>query len=343
MPICSGGRAAYPVGAPTTGTVIMDRRVATNPDPAARRPYDVFLPPGYRCDVPAAVVVALHGGGGNKQQFVEMACPNGDVQSPLCFSPTAAARNMVVVYANGSGASLAAPELRTWNAGGGTGGWTCVSGSACQNNVDDVTFLRRLLVDLNAVVNVDPHRVYATGMSNGGALAHRLACEMADVFAAVAPVGSGNQFAAAATCSPARPVAVLQVHGTADPCWPWMGGEGACVEPGNKASVVDSLEGSAAQPGWARRNGCQLPPTSTELADTAPGDGTTVTRLTWNGCAQGGDVEVLRINAGGHRWPQGYARPPTSGIDTGTASQDIHANSEILDFLGRHSCATCAF
>ncbi len=324
------------------GTNILNRRFGVAGSAAYARPYDVYLPPSYRCDQPAAVVLALHGGGGNKEQFFEMSCPGGDLNSELCFSSAAARHNMVAVYVNGTFASALVSAVRTWNAGGGDAGYTCVSANACAAGVDEATFFRALLNDLNTVVNVDPHRVYATGMSNGGAMSHRIACELSGVFAAVAPVGSGNQYSAVTACSPSRPVPVLQIHGTLDPCWPIAGGMGGCVEDGVMYSVLDSLEGTAQQPGWARRNGCQLPASTTDLADVAA-DGTTVTHLVYTGCQDSAGVELYRVNQGGHRWPQGHARPPTGGNDLGLLSQDINANDVILGFFAAHGCPSCAF
>lgn len=90
-----------------------------------------------------------------------------------------------------------------------------------EHNVDDVEFTRRILDDLAGSTNIDPRRVFATGMSNGGILSYRLASELSDRIAAIAPVGGlmGTQ-----TCSPKRPVSVMHFHGTDDKFAPFNGG-----------------------------------------------------------------------------------------------------------------------
>ena len=184
-----------------------------------------------------------------------LVCPGGDLESAGCLDRVALAAGMAVVFPNGSNAPVARLLLsrggiRTWNAGGGRDGATCVSGDACKRDVDDVGYVRALLADVGRRIAVDPKRVFATGFSNGAALAHRLACEAADLFAAVAPVSGENQ-AALAACAPSRPVAVLSIHGTLDRCWPYAGGAGACIATGRYVSVEETLAG------WAARNGCR--------------------------------------------------------------------------------------
>ena len=94
----------------------------------------------------------------------------------------------------------------TWNAGNCCGG-------ARDQNVDDVGFIRQIVANLTRQMNVDRQRIYATGMSNGGLMSYRLACEMSDVFKAIAPVaGTDNT----RSCTPKQPVAVLHIHARND-------------------------------------------------------------------------------------------------------------------------------
>ena len=118
----------------------------------------------------------------------------------------------LAVYPNGTGrfSSL------TWN-----GGNCC--GSAMQQRVDDVAFIDAVLDDLANVVNVDTKRVYATGISNGAIMAYRLASELSERIAAIAPVAGPM---GTATCSPRRAVSVLHFHGTDDQFAPFNGGRG---------------------------------------------------------------------------------------------------------------------
>lgn len=298
------------------------------------RDYDLSLPASFRCGTPVPVLVVLHGGAGNKDNMRRLACPGGDLASPGCLDRVALAAGMAVVFPNGSDAPVARllsrGGIRTWNAGGGRDGATCVSGDACKRGVDDVAYVRALLADVGGRIDVDPKRVFATGFSNGAALAHRLACEASDLFAAVAPVSGENQ-AALASCTPARPVALLAIHGTQDRCWPYAGGAGACIATGRYVSVAETLSG------WAARNGCRAAATRTPLPPR-PGiaDGTEVVRHDYSGCAAEGALQHLEVVGNGHFWPDGhsYARP---GLLGGTMSRQLDTGKAIVDFLIAHS------
>src|SRR5207253_10920746 len=117
----------------------------------------------------------------------------------------------IVVYPDGTGSG----SFLTWNAG--------ALFRLAGNRADDIAFLREMLDDLGKMVNVDAKRVFATGMSNGGMMCYRLAAEMADRIAAVAPV-AGTM--AVPKAEPKRPIAVLHFHGTEDVLVPYMPNRG---------------------------------------------------------------------------------------------------------------------
>ena len=258
------------------------------------RDYDLELPASYRCGQPIGVVLVFHGGGGNKDNMRPLTCPNGDVRQSGCLDRSALSAGLAVVFANGTNARgsklLNRGGLRTWNAGGGQDGYNCASGSACTSGVDDVGYTKALLADLAKRIDIDGRKIYATGFSNGAALAQRLACEAAETFAAIAPVSGENQFAHAVACTPVQRVAVLDIHGTADRCWPYLGGNGACIDKDLYVSVAETLSG------WTARNGCAATATLTTLPPL-PGvdDGTSVVRHTYSGCGAGGELEHLEV------------------------------------------------
>ena len=134
-----------------------------------------------------------------------------------------------------------------------------MSGNACNNGVDDMGYVRALVADIGTHIAVDNKRTFASGFSNGAALSQRLACQAADLFAAIAPVSGENQYALDG-CAPSQRVAVLDIHGTADGCWPYAGGVGGCIDPGLFVSVGTTLAG------WAGRNGCAAIPALATLA-----------------------------------------------------------------------------
>jgi polyhydroxybutyrate depolymerase len=173
-------------------------------------------------------VLLLHGGSGNAQAGIDMSCPNGDRSDPACWHQVAERFGFVLVMPNGTRITPTSPQ-RTWNAGGGSAGWLCVSGNGCSTRVDDMSYLRSVLAHVKRWMHVEEKAVFATGLSNGAALAHRMACEMADQITAIAPVGGGNQFETTAMCVPAKAVAVFQIHGTQDPCWTYEESTATCL------------------------------------------------------------------------------------------------------------------
>src|SRR5437763_11962372 len=147
-----------------------------------KRSYFVHVPAKIDAGRPAAVIVALHG-----------ATMNAPMMSWFTgLNEKADEAGFIVVYPNGTGSHASL----TWN-----GGNCC--GPAMQNNIDDVSFIRTMLDELSRTLPVDPDRVFATGMSNGAVMADRLASELADRFAAIAPVAGPMGTEA---CTPSRPV-----------------------------------------------------------------------------------------------------------------------------------------
>ena len=206
-----------------------------------------------------------------------------------------------VVYPNGSGFGLLR-NLKTWNAGGGVDGYNCASGESCTRNVDDIAYFDVLLDDLSAWLRVDEGAVFATGLSNGAAMVHRLACEMSERIAGIAAVGGASQFGATAACEPSMPVAILQIHGTEDPCRTYEESDAVCADAtgGLKTGVESSTVA------WVERLACDTDPIVDELPDLVD-DGTATTRSRWLGCDGGVEVQLLAIDGGGHTWPGGDA------------------------------------
>ena len=173
----------------------------------------------------------------------------------------------------------------SWNAGACCGP---ANGAGSIGAVDDVGFVRAMVDDLKANACVDSKRVYATGFSNGGFLSNRLACEAADVFAAVAPVSAVN--GVQADCTPSRPMPVFAINGTTDTLVPYQGGfffPG--ITNGAFVSVADTFSG------WAGRNGCAGAPIETYS------NGST-TCQTFASCAGGVEVTQCTVDGGGHCW-----------------------------------------
>jgi polyhydroxybutyrate depolymerase len=268
-----------------------------------RRTYLVHVPPQYDPARPTPVVLIFHGGRTNAKTMVRFSG----------FSETADQAGFLAVYPGGTGYN---PNLLTWNAG------DCC-GYAMRQNVDDVGFVRALLDDLAGVARLDERRIFATGMSNGGVLAYRLALELSDRIAAIASV-SGPM--GTDTCRPGRPVPVLHFHGTADEFAPYNGGRGT---KSFSQAVFRSVDWTIKQ--WVEANGC---PAHGSVIRFAPGidDSTRVTRTKWGPGKSGSEVVLYTIEGGGHTWP---GRIPSLKL-LGPSTTVISANDVMWAFFTRH-------
>ena len=319
IPACSDGGPASPPDLRPPVPEAETREVPGYTDRAV-----LLFGPG-RQDGPVPLVLVLHGGASNPEGMRRIACPGGDLSSPGCLDRMGAAAGVAVAYPAGGLIGGSWGRARTWNAGGGVDGWKCVSGPACFAGADDIAYLEAVVDDLASTYAIDRGRVFATGLSNGAAMSYRLACD-SDLVAAIAPVSGANQLAAARGCTPPRPVSVLHFHGTADPCWPYDGGPGGCIDPtpGAFVGVTESLSGTAAA------LGCRPDPSSEPLPDTVA-DGMTTTRFEWHDCTDRARLEMLQVAGGGHTWPSGYQYLPV--VNVGPMTTDMSANDEILSFF----------
>jgi polyhydroxybutyrate depolymerase len=188
--------------------------------------------------------------------------------------------------------------------------------------VDDVAFTRALLDDLAAAVHVDEDRIFATGMSNGGMMVYRLAAELSDRIAAIAPVGGPMSIPPG---KPSRPVPVVHFHGTEDRLAPFHGGRGEGKSAWSFESVEDSIGA------WVRANGCARDPEVETLPDLES-DGTKVVRKTYGEGRAGSEVVLYVIEGGGHTWPGG----PMDVGALGATTREISANDTMWEFFQRH-------
>ncbi len=264
------------------------------------RDYLIHVPKNYTGKKPVPVVLVYHGGGGNPQVTVRFTGMNTKADEA----------GFLVVYPSGSGRFK---TLLTWN-----GGNCC--GYAMKNNIDDVAYTKALLDDLASVANIDPKRIYATGMSNGAIMTYKLASELSDRIAAIAPVGGpmGTE-----TCHPKRPVPVIHFHGTDDAFAPFKGGKG------RSGTEFYSVEHSIQA--WVKANGCPAKPKVVELPDRTE-DGCMVVKKIYGPGKNGAEVVLVEIRGGGHTWP---GQPPRIQF-LGTTTRDISANDMMWEFFQRH-------
>ncbi len=269
------------------------------------RTYFVHVPANIDPNIPAPVVLVLHGATMNAPMISWFTGLNHKADEA----------GFITVYPNGTGKH----SSFTWN-----GGNCC--GPAMQNGIDDVAFIRTLLDDLPGIVRVDPKRIFVTGISNGAVMAYRLASELADRFAAIAPVAGPMGFE---TCAPTRPVSVLHFHGTEDQFAPFAGGVGAkSLFKSNFFSVDHTIRM------WVQANGCRDEPLVEELPDRVD-DGTHVTRTVYSGGRDGSEVVLMTVHGGGHTWP---GRDPRTK-ELGKSTMNVSANDLMWEFFQKHPMA----
>lgn len=252
------------------------------------RSYRLFVPSSVRPDQPAPLVVAMHGGLGTGEIFA----------SQSDFDATAEQHGFITVYPDGI--------KRVWNAG------TCC-GPAAEKKVDDVGFIRALVAHLAKQHRVDQARIYGTGFSNGAMLAHRIACEAPDLFAAIAPVSGGRMIPA---CESRKKVSALLIQGKLDKNIPWDGG----TYDGTYRPSIKELVG-----GLSARNGCSG---KDKVADS----GAEFECRTLEGCPGGVEVSWCGLPGVGHQWPGGKT---FMKFALGPNTETFQASRRIGDFFAR--------
>jgi polyhydroxybutyrate depolymerase len=271
---------------PALAAVIPGDSTQTIESGGLTRSYRLHIPESYDLSVPTPLVLSLHGFTSNSAQ---QAFFSG-------WDEIANAENFIVAYPQG------AQTPSRWNAGPNM--FTRL------NPVDDVAFIRALIAQITENYCIDTARIFVNGLSNGGGMTHRLACEMADQIAAVGMV-AGAFPASGAACEPARPVPVIAFHGTDDGLVPY---------DGNRA--FPPIQDWAAE--WAARNGCDPTPEIIPAAGDTSG-------VHYINCDDNADVILYTIDGGGHTWPGGPRLPIL-----GKTSRDINASEVMWEFFMAH-------
>jgi polyhydroxybutyrate depolymerase len=206
----------------------------------------------------------------------------------------------------------------------------------------DVAFIGDLLDEVEQTLCVDQSRIFVTGLSNGAFMTSAIACKYADRVAAAAPVAGIRDIAG---CKPSRPVPVIAFHGTGDTFVAYDGGLGSSVAnlpaPDGSGKTLGQQGLDAAQPkgpsipeitaAWAKRNGCQTK--QIEKAVTADVD-----LLTFS-CPKGAEVQLYRVNGGGHSWPGSAFSQQVSSV-VGPTTMSISADDLMWKFFQAHPLPT---
>lgn len=249
------------------------------------RTYVLHIPPQYDGSDSLPLVINLHGGGGSAQQQAIMTQMN----------PKADSEGFFVVYPNGTQLPIG---YFGWNAGE----WSL-------SNIDDVDFISVLIDTLVANYRVDTLRIFATGFSLGAMMCHRLACELSERIAAVAPVEGGLTIDDWNSCQPQRLIPIMHLHHRYDASVPYYG------DPTKQwAPPIDSV-----MEYWAQTNGCDIGPDTFYNEQGA-------LKQTWSRADDSCEVVFWTLEEGnGHAWP-----------GTPTGSQELSANNEMWEFFMTH-------
>jgi polyhydroxybutyrate depolymerase len=259
----------------------------------ASRTYLLHLPTGYQSGKPFPLVLALHGAGMTAALMADVTQLNQSADKT----------GFIVAYPQGI--------EQHWN-----------TGQTAAGGPNDVAFITALIANIESTYAIDTHRVMAAGISNGAEFAQELGCSKDLRFSAILAVSGTLQEEAVKHCVPNHPVRMIEMHGTEDPIVPYLGGRVAAPGSPVLISVADDLLL------WARIDGCSAEPHTEPLPDRVE-DGMHVERMSFQGCAAGGEVTHYRIVGGGHTWPGSAPGPKFLGRTT----QQISASELVAQLV----------
>jgi polyhydroxybutyrate depolymerase len=246
------------------------------------RTYQVHIPKQYDKTKPTPLVLAIHG-----------LMMTGPMMIPFCgLDATSDKEGFIVMYPNSTVTNL----VPSWSV-------------AKKGKVDDVAAIGKMLDDLATVANIDANKTYACGMSNGGMMCYRLALDMPERIAAIAPVAG---IIPPGTATPKRRVPILHSHGTRDTFVPY--------DPSKKALAK-----------WVTLNNCDEKPAAAETI-TKKDDPMPATRTKYEPKKDGEEVVMIAIEGAGHTWP---GKAPLIGV-IGKSNVNVPANEMIWEFFKNH-------
>ena len=261
------------------------------------RNYLLYVPPGQSGKRMPAFIM-MHGSGSSATQQERYSN----------FDAFAQAHGLVVMYPNGID--------KHWNDGRVIGH---------ESMADDIGFIKAMLAEVIAQGSIDPKRVYAAGISNGGFMAQHMACVMPDALAGIAVVAATQPVDAA--CPSPRPMPVIFFQGTADKFVPFNGGPIAPQFGANRGTAMSNAQAVAI---WQKRNGCGAAQ-RTQIPSKDASDPLSVTVETYS-CPAGRGLEDVIVQGGGHTWPGAHQGWLATKI-LGPVTDNIDANATIWSFF----------
>lgn len=252
-----------------------------------KRSFATYLPTGSKTNK-MSLVISLHGGFASPKGMFHLAD----------FRPVADREKFIVVCP---------ASKHIWHDG------------ANLHGIDDVKFIDQLITYIIKTYNADPDRVYVTGISNGGFMTARLACQLSQRIAAVAIVAATLDIGEGYDLT--RPMPALYMHGTSDPIVNYNGGKLFGRSVYSQDAVIDK---------WIALNNCEKVPLVTAIPDVA-NDGTSILKEEYINPKNGLKVVGYTVINGGHTWPGGWQYLPKFII--GKTTKNLNACEEIWSFF----------
>lgn len=286
------------LGAVLVGSVsLSDRNNGAIVSAGEKREYLLYVPKSYDSTKPTPLVLSIH---------AAMNWPAYQAKISQ-WNEAADANGFIVVYPGGQDPLHLGPKA-----------WF-MDGSDSPSTMPDVRFISELMDTLQARYNIDPTRIYATGMSNGAGMTFALSCTLSHRIAAFGAV-SAAQSLPSTWCADSTPVPMIAFHGTADPFVAYNGAPPGWLNPKPFPSV------STWTADWAKRNRCEPNPVDSAVAAD-------VSRREYTNCAKNAAVVLYTIEGGGHQWPGG--KPIPEWI-VGRMSNGVDATDRMWAFFREH-------
>lgn len=258
------------------------------------RTYYFYIPKSYHSNQPMPLVLVFHGDAGSGRSI-------SDVTG---FNNLAEQKGFIVVYPDGINQK-----------------WSLRSNS--KGKVDDISFISSLIDGMKQQVNIDSHKVYATGFSRGGILTQALACKLSGKIAAFASVAGSLPVRLKPNCQPETPISMMAINGTKDRDVLYEGDDrdrrGALIS-------ISDMVGF-----WRSHDRC----ISSSASSLLPSTNSKVKATQYSNCIGNSEVLQLAVVDGGHFWPGGASTD--ASLNKFNAQLGLNASQTIWDFFQRHS------
>lgn len=268
------------------------------------RTYELYVPSDIDYSKTVPILIVLHGGGGQGKGMIKL----------TGFNDEADKNKFIVVYPDGIN--------KHWNDGREVN-VTLKDGKV----VNDVQFISQLIDTVKTKYQIENSNIFVTGISNGGFMCFRLACDMLDKIKAIAVVAASMTIEQINYCCPSSPVPVMIIFGDQDPLVPFEGGDVGFKLFKKRGKVIPVKQ---TVDFWVKNNECNSDPAITTV-DSSSDEDTKAVNYLYSGGKNNSCVNYWLIKGGGHTWPGGYQYLPKAII--GSTSRQIKASEEIWKFF----------